>query len=103
MAAPIPPRAAGSSTAPRGRRVTRTKALAMVSHALSVVTWTGPGWDVFLHEFWPPPGWVIAPGGGRRVVANSGPTLDRILASVLSARRSGSGAVTSGAVRADQE
>jgi hypothetical protein len=38
-------------------------------------------------------------GGLRRVVANSGPTLDRIITSVSSARRSGIGAITSGAVR----
>jgi hypothetical protein len=55
------------------------------------------GW-VFLHEVWPRPGGDPAAVVGRRVVTNSGPTLDLIFALVSPARRSGSGAVTSGAV-----
>src|SRR5437016_5081507 len=50
-----------------------------------------------------PPEWWWRPVVGRRVVTNSGPTLDRIFVLILPTRRSGSGAVTSGAVRADQE
>ena len=52
---------------------------------------------------WPRLGGDLRRMVGRRVVTNSGPTLVLIFASVSTARRSGSGAVTSGTVRADQE